>query len=232
MYYAGELEIEKLDILAVENGLEIRQMMELAGWHMVNVFRKLKIPKSAKVIVVCGKGNKGGDGLSAARHLINNGWGSIRVILLSKNISKDPKHHLNLLEKMEVPIFLYPEGKKELSAAGVIIDSLIGYHLRGAPRGVFAEAIELMNESEAKIVSFDIPSGIDSTTGECFEPCIKANSTLTLALPKKAFLKNKAKKLSGKIFLGDIGIPDFIYNKVSKGSRPPFKSSRNGLLFL
>jgi len=59
MYYATIKEMERLDALAVENGLEIRQMMELAGWHMVRVFRKLGIPQKAKVTVVCGKEIKG-----------------------------------------------------------------------------------------------------------------------------------------------------------------------------
>lgn len=104
MYYSTAKEMEKLDKFAVSNGLNIGQMMELAGWHMVEVFRQLKISKSKKIAIVCGTGNKGGDGLSAARHLYNYGYRKISVILISSKIKDDPKHHLNLLKKMKIPV--------------------------------------------------------------------------------------------------------------------------------
>jgi len=225
MYYATEKELEILDDLAVENGLEVRQMMELAGFHMVEVFRKMNIAKDLKIVVVCGKGNKAGDGLCAVRHLINHGWKNIHVVLLSGKLKEDPEHHLQLLKKMKVPVSVYPGGKEQMTLADIMIDSLIGYHLKGAPRGVFVEVINLMNESDAEVVAYDIPSGIDVTTGECHDPCVKADVTLTLGLPKKAFLQKEAKKRCGKILLGDIGVPEFIYDQVSKGSKPPFKKS-------
>ncbi|MBU0613219.1 NAD(P)H-hydrate epimerase [Patescibacteria group bacterium] len=225
MYYSTEKQMEKLDILAVQYGLEIRQMMELAGFHMLELFRQLKISKTAKVIVVVGNGNKGGDGLCATRHLINNGY-KASVILVSTKISTDSFHQLKLLRKMKANVLLYSRRKKECQEmvlkSDILLDSLIGYHLEGAPRGVFKELIELLNSSKARIVAYDIPSGMDSTTGKCYDPCIEAFATLTLALPKKAFLANNGKKYSGRLFLGDIGIPDFLYDKISKDSRPNF----------
>jgi len=84
-----------------------------------------------------------------------------------------------------------------------------------------------MNVSKKKIIAYDIPSGLDSTTGKCYDPCIKAFATLTLALPKKAFTNNKARSHVGKLFLGDIGIPGFLYDRVKKGSRPYFINDLN-----
>jgi len=221
-YFATAKEMERLDRYAVQHGLEIRQMMELAGWHMVSLFERLKIPKSSKVAVVCGRGNKGGDGLSAARHLTNNGW-KVSVILLSKSIKPDPKHHLILLKNMKVEIVAYGlRASNLISKADVLVDALIGYHLEGAPRGVYKKAIEEMNKSKAKIISYDIPSGVDATWGECFMPRIQAAATLSLAMPKKAFLKKDARKLAGRIIVADIGIPAFLYDKIKKGSRPLF----------
>jgi len=235
MYYATAKEMERLDALAVENGLEIRQMMELAGWHMVGVFRKLGVPQKAKVTVVCGKGNKGGDGLSAARHLVDHKW-KVEIILLDREISPDSEHHLRLLEKMQASIILYPEQKEEaeqrIMASDVLIDALIGYHLEGAPKGIFKEAVEAMNKSKKKIIAYDLPSGVDASTGKCLFPCILAFATLSLAMPKKAFQVAEGKKVSGEVFIADIGIPDFLYNMIVPKSRPAFEDFPDSLVVL
>ena len=228
MYYATAKEMERIDKLAVQNGLEIRQMMELAGWHIVSLFKILRISKQSPVVVVVGKGNKGGDGLSAARHLINHGW-DVSVIMLSETVSADSLHHLALLKKMQVPTIVYERGKsKALSVikhSAVLIDALIGYHLDGPPRGLFKEIIESMNQPGKKIIAYDLPSGIDATTGKCLRPCIQAHATLSLALPKRLFKIKKSKAACGKIFLADIGIPNFLYDRICRGSRPHFNSS-------
>lgn len=231
IYYATASEIEKLDDLAIKSGLEIRQMMELAGWNILAVMNQLRIPKDAKIVVVCGKGNKGGDGLSAARHLINHGW-EVSIVLLSNELAPDPEHHLNLLKKMNVSVVNYSkeESTSAINSSDVIVDALIGYHLKGVPRGDYAEIIRVINKAGKKVIAYDIPTGIDATTGECFGPCIKADATLTLALPKKAFENEAAKKNSGQIFLADIGIPATLYDQIYKKSRPDFKAGSRLLL--
>lgn len=233
MYYATEKQMEKLDILAVENGLEIRQMMELAGFHILHIFKELKLTPKSKVCVVVGKGNKGGDGLCASRHLINSGY-QVKIVLISQKISPDASHQLELLKKMKADIILYSKNKSKaqeiMSDSNILIDALIGYHLQGTPRGLFRELIELMNQSGKRTIAYDIPSGMESTTGKCFDPCIKAFATLTLALPKRAFQRAEAKKYCGKIFLGDIGIPEYLYDKIAKGIRPKFTLNENLLI--
>lgn len=231
MYFSTAKEMEQLDRLAVADGLEIRQMMELAGWHMLAVFERLKIGKDTHVVVVTGKGNKGGDGLSASRHLVNHGW-HVQVVLLDKEISLDSSHHLKLLEKMHVPITLFVEKKEWIEQADILIDGLIGYHLEGAPRGVFKDAIKAMNHAGKKIISYDVPSGVDPTTGECLDLCIQAFATLSLAMPKKVFETKEGRAKSGKIFIADIGIPKFLYNKIHPGSRPSFEEFEGSLVEL
>ncbi len=228
MHYTTK-EIEELDRVAVAGGLEIRQMMELAGFHMVSVFEKEKISKKDAVVVVCGKGNKGGDGLSAVRHLFNHGWKNISVVLADENIKPDPAHHCALLTKMNIPISVYKEQEKEkmqkkITGADVIIDSLIGYHLLGAPRGVFVTLIEVIQKSKARVISYDLPSGADATTGECTGVCVHADATLTLAVPKKLFETEAGKALSGTVYVADIGIPALFYDAVIPDSRPDFSN--------
>lgn len=233
MYYASAKEMEKLDEIAVQSGLEIRQMMELAGWHIVPLFHTLGINQDSKIVVVCGTGNKGGDGLSAARHLANYGY-SISVILVSEDIKSDPLHHLRLLKKMKIPIAIYREDRVAfeniMSYSDVVIDALLGYHLEGAPRDDFADVIEHINTAQKQVIAYDIPSGVDATSGECLKPCIQAQATLSLAIPKKCFQTDEGKIHAGKVYLADIGISQFLYDQISPGSRPDFRD--NGLIRL
>jgi len=228
MYFATAEEMEQLDAIAVRHGLEIRQMMELAGWHMLNVFKNLKIFKDQKVVVVCGKGNKGGDGLSSARHLLNHGY-DVSVILASEDLKTDPFHHLKLLRDMNCTIVVASNKEstheKMITNADVLIDALIGYHLNGAPKGIYAELITQMNNPNSAIIAYDMPSGVDADTGECITPCIQAKATLTLAMPKKCFETLPGKKASGKLFVADIGIPVWMYDEIVAGSRPIFNTS-------
>lgn len=228
-YRSTAKEMERLDAVAVENGLAIHQMMELAGWHMVALFKVQRIKKTARVAVVCGVGNKGGDGLSAARHLVNNGYTNVSVVLIKRALKRDPTHHLNLLTRMKVPVAYFNEAKSMewVAHADIIIDALIGYHLNGAPRGAFADAIEAVNSAPAKVIAYDMPTGLDATHGICTGTCINAYATLTLALPKRGLFSEEGKRHSGRIFLADIGIPAFLYDKVRKGSRPAFS---NGIM--
>ena len=228
IYHASGIEMERLDQVAVEAGLEIRQMMELAGWQMVRLFELLDIDADAVVTIVVGTGNKGGDGLAAARQLVNYGW-EVQILLLDQRISVDAQHQLKIAQDMKIPVSQFKPSQTDLSDSDVILDSLIGYHLEGPPRGLFAEAIEVINKTKALVIAEDFPSGLEPTSGECLQPCIKADSTLALALPKKAFETSSGQQASGRILLADIGIPAWMYDQIKPGSRPSFSE---GLLEL
>lgn len=225
LYHATAEEMMELDAEAVRRGIDIRQMMELAGWHMLRVFKKLRIKNTAHVVVVAGKGNKGGDGIAAARHLSNNGY-SVQIVMLAKRISKESEHHLKIADAMGVPIWYWNEDKGSainiLNSADVIIDALIGYRLEGSPRKQYSELIEGLNMKSTKMISYDFPTGINPTTGVPTAHFIKADATLSLALPKKLFESAEARKYCGRIFLADIGIPSYVYDVVHARSRPDF----------
>lgn len=229
MYFATAKEMQRIDDLAVKNGLEILQMMELAGWRMIPFFAQLKISRSSRVVILCGKGNNGGDGLAAARHLVNYRY-RVQVILAASDMNEHSKHQLKLLKQMKVPILYFAKaktgGRQMIKQARVIIDGLIGYNLSGTPRSKFAELIELANYSRARVIAYDLPSGMDAA-GICYEPCIRADHTLTLALPKAAFLTKSGKARSGQVSVVDIGIPEVLYDRVKSGIRPNF--NLNGL---
>jgi len=222
LYRATAADMSKLDRIAVEEGLEIRQMMELAGWHMLAAFQQLKVAHDATVYVVCGVGNKGGDGLAAARHLLNHGW-DVNAILLRTEISRDALHHLELLKDMGAAVYEFdPVLLSDLESSDVIIDGLIGYNLSGAPRDIFAQAVGAINDSPARVIAYDVPTGFDANKGQALSPTIRAEATLILALLKEGLQSPNGKRHAGRLFLADIGIPDWMYDHIRTGSRPEF----------
>jgi NAD(P)H-hydrate epimerase len=222
MYFADADEMAHLDEMAIKNGLEVRQMMELAGWAMVSLFQRLDINNEHSVCVVCGVGNKAGDGLSAARHLHNYGF-PVSVILVGAVNSEDAKHHLSLVEQLPVQIHSVQDAvaQQMIENADVIIDAMIGYNLDGPPRSPFDRVVEVVNKSEARVIAYDLPTGLDPTSGEVYKPCIDANETLSLALPKAGF-KHGGADVSGPVYVADIGIPSVHYTTIRSNSRPGF----------
>ena len=91
---------------------------------------------------------------------------------------------------------------------------LLGYNIVGDPRPPINQLIERANQSEKSILSLDLPSGLNATTGKPGNPCIKASYTLTLALPKTGLKTKKGREFVGELFLTDIGIPPEIYNEI------------------
>jgi NAD(P)H-hydrate epimerase len=196
--------MREVDRLAVEGfGLILLQMMENAGARLAELAIRRFQP--ASVAVLCGRGGNGGGGLVAARHLANRG---VRVaVTLGEDRSRlgdVPRHQLAILERMDVPIVPEPV------VAELVLDALIGYSLRGDPRGRAAELIRWANEQEAPVCSLDVPSGLDATTGGIGDPCIRAVATLTLALPKTGLAA--AREVVGELYLADISIPPGLYS--------------------
>lgn len=206
-------------------GISMVQMMEHAGrlLAVLAVQEFLSDERSGPVLVLAGTGGNGGGGLVCARNLSN--WGfDVRVVT-----SRDPAEfwgvtalQFRIIRRIGVPSQT-AASLHSLPAARLIVDAVIGYSLQGAPRGEAARLIEMANEDSGYMLSLDIPSGIDATTGEVFEPSIKADATLTLALPKTAFRAAPAIERCGRLFLGDIGVPPTLYQELGIASHPsPF----------
>lgn len=207
-------QMKMVDRLMVENyGIDLLQMMENAGRSVAELARRMLDGDvtDRSVVVLAGRGSNGGAGLAAARHLLN--WGAWVQIVCSyppDRYKGVPAHQLRTLQAMGAPLAWAEEGW-ELPPADLLIDALIGYGLRGAPRGPSRELIRLANSSAAPILSLDAPSGIDTASGKIFEPHIQATATLTLALPKDGFRQPDAAKVCGALYLADISVPAALY---------------------
>ncbi len=214
MQYLSAHEMALVDEYAVkEFNIDILQMMEHAGWNLARLVMPYVKPDST-VIVLAGKGNNGGGGVCAARHLRNRGLDVQVLLSQEKGNGEMVMHHLKTLDAMDVPVEVWDGEFPETNSNDVIVDALLGYNINGDPREPIAGIIRGANDSGRLIVSLDIPSGLDPDTGEPGNPCIRANSTLTLALPKKGFLSEVSREFVGWLYLSDIGIPSKLYARL------------------
>jgi NAD(P)H-hydrate epimerase len=210
--YVTAEEMRRMDDITIkEFHVDVLVLMENAGRATATLAKQMlhETTFGKRVACLVGGGNNGGDGMVAARHLAN--WGAdVDVIVgTTKDRVKDvPLGQLHVLEKMGIPILL---GDYNLRGYDLLIDGLIGYGLEGNPRDRVARMIKDAISSGCPILALDLPSGMNATTGEIYDPCIKATATITLALPKTGFLAPSASPLVGDLYLADISIPRKIY---------------------
>ena len=149
---------------------------------------------SGPVLILCGRGNNAGDGFVAARHLKAAGF-PVRALVASSedSLSADARAQYESCARARIPVTFLPDARAwgpgseaadAASQAAFLVDALLGTGSKGAPRGAIAAAIELAVASGKPIASIDIPSGVDASTGHVEIPAIRADVTVTLALPK------------------------------------------------
>ncbi|HEX9840676.1 MAG TPA: NAD(P)H-hydrate epimerase [Anaerolineales bacterium] len=221
-------QMKEVDRLMVQQfGIELIQMMENAGRSLAELARRLTGGRvlGKSIIVLCGTGNNGGGGMVAARHLHN--WGAqavaprqargsngVQVVLIgdAAQLKKVPARQWKIIEKLGLNTIA-----PDLKSADLILDALLGYGAQGDPRPPVSDWIERANASGVPILSLDSPSGLDTTTGEPGKPCVRAEATMTLALPKTGLLTSQARPFVGKLYLTDIGVPPELYAAPSLG---------------
>lgn len=199
-----------VDDALVRLGFDLRQVMEAAGRAVASFARTQLLggdPRGAQIVVLCGPGGNGGDGLVAARWL--HGWGATVEVWLSH--SPDPAKTIpfaqfDILRRMGLTI-VEPVGRPRLPHADVVIDALFGFNLHGPPTGAAAALILAANAHSGLKLAVDVPSGLNVDDGTPYAPCFRADATLTLALPKVGLLTETAAEWVGQLALADIGIP-------------------------
>ncbi len=214
--YLTAEEMADVDRQTIEDfGLDVLSLMENAGLAVARLAREMLGGSTEGKLVCClvGKGNNGGDGLVAARHLSN--WGAKVSVVLGgdrSELREVPGRQLASVERMKIPV-RGPEW--DLRGAALLVDALLGYGSKGNPRGPLAGLIRRANDSGIPILAVDIPSGLDATKGEPGQPCIAAKATVTFGFLKTGFLNPTGRKLSGDVYLADISIPASIYGRYS-----------------
>lgn len=159
-------------------------------------------------LVLVGKGNNGGDGLVAARHLREAGIAvSLLYAVPPESLTGEAALQRDAAAAMGLPAAVHGGGSPVFAGYSGILDALLGTGAAGAPRGVYAELIAAANASGKPIVSADIPSGLNADTGETHEPCIQASLTVCLAFLKRGLLQYPGAGAAGRVVVRSIGIP-------------------------
>lgn len=196
--------------------IELIQMMENAGRCLAIVAKDHFFEGSVAnkhCIILAGTGGNGGGALVCARRLAN--WGAqveVFVTAAKEKMTPIPAHQATILENMGVSIN-FGQNITPKKATHLIIDGIIGYSIAGDPYGIPKSFIDWANQQSTPVLSLDTPSGLDLTSGTIHHPTIKANATLTLALPKKGLFSKEVIPIRGELFLGDISVPPNLYLK-------------------
>ncbi len=198
----------EIDRAMIEDyGIELIQMMENAGRNLADLARDVFFggnPNGKRIAILAGPGGNGGGALVCGRRLAN--WGAIvevRTAVAENAFAPVPAHQLAILKRMGIAISSTPP--QQNAKHDLIIDGLFGYSLNRPPAGMAADLIEWANRESTNVLSLDIPSGIECNTGDCLEPAIQANATMTLALPKVGL--RSARSNVGELYLADISVP-------------------------
>jgi len=211
-------EIDALTITEFETpGVELMDRAGEGLAHIVDELARLSGFVSAPVRLFAGKGNNGGDIFVAARYLKDREY-RVEVWLAGekKRIGGDARKHLDRMERAGIVLeeVSTPGEWEAMTAAGpcgdgIVVDGILGTGITGPARGVAAAAIQFINRlSETSlVVAADVPSGLDSDTGEAAGDTVHADLTATIGLPKVGLLKPAAIECVGSIEVVDIGIP-------------------------
>lgn len=212
--YVTTMQMIEVDRAMIEDyHIELIQMMENAGRNLAHLARGRFFddnPIGQHIVVLAGTGGNGGGALVCARRLQNYG-ASVQVFTTkpATDFTPIPAHQLDVAERMGIKANI---GIGDLlQPPTLIIDGVIGYSLKGAPRGEAKNLIEWANSQNAPILSLDAPSGVDTTTGTVYDPAIQAMATMTLALPKEGLRAEGVAAQVGELYLADISVPPELY---------------------
>ena len=211
-------------------GISLLQMMENAGRNLALLARQMLGDKilNRKICIIVGNGNNGGGGLAAARHLSN--WGAeVTVLVATPAASFKPIAAQQLETVRQLPISVVFAGNQaeyiDWCSCQLVIDAIFGYGLNRPVEGMVSKIIRTINTLDCPVLSLDAPSGLDTTNGHISDAIIKADATLTLALPKTGLVKDGAHSYVGQLFIGDISVPPLLYCELGLEVEPFFADS-------
>jgi NAD(P)H-hydrate epimerase len=213
--------------------LSLLQMMENAGRELANLVRLTFEGSVAgrSIVVLAGTGNNAGGGLVAARRLA--GWGADVCVAFARPILRlrpgaraqiEPAIAAGVRTAVAGHDRSLPELAAEVISADAVVDALIGYSLSGAPDEVYQPLIGMAGLGRGPVISLDLASGIDATSGERAGAAVRADATLALALPKRGSETGEGRRFSGVRYLADIGIPASVFDGLGVETRGLFAS--------
>lgn len=221
MKIASAEQMREIDYAAIHDyGIPGVVLMENAGVEVAKQLETVFVNLQGKnICIFAGKGNNGGDGFVAARHLANQG-AYVKVLLFADkdDIKGEAQTNLDIIELMDIEVLFvktvrdWDKVKLVAGLADCIIDALLGTGFKGELSPGILQAINIINSLDKLIVAVDIPSGIYADTGQSAEAAVKADYTITFGLPKPGLMFYPGASCAGVLSVADIGIPANLLN--------------------
>ncbi|MGN0382680.1 MAG: NAD(P)H-hydrate dehydratase [Eubacterium sp.] len=206
---SGE-DMKKVDQYTIQEvGIPSLVLMERAALSVAEVIKD-NVNTDDRIVVVCGCGNNGADGMAIARIL--NLWGYdviVNIVGSLENATSEFLTQKNINEKLDIENIKNVDYKKY----DIIIDAVFGVGLSRNIGDRYKEIIENINSAHKKVFAVDIPSGIDANTGHIMGCSIKADYTVTFGCLKTGIVLYPGAEMSGKVIVSDIGFPSSAYEK-------------------
>ena len=199
-------QMAQADKATIDAGTPAEVLMDRAGRAVARAAIELMGGRYGKrAVVVCGKGNNGGDGFVVARVLRSEGVGVDCLVLFDPSEATGAAaHHLNRMRAIGVRAEPFDEG--HLERADVVIDAIFGTGFSGEPRAEASKAMAAINSSSSPVVSVDIPSGVDGATGAVAAEAVRADITVALGAQKFGTATGEGAAFAGDVAVAPIGI--------------------------
>lgn len=206
--------MREIDTYCIETlGIPSLTLMENAGVGTVRfIEREFVALEGKRITVICGKGNNGGDGFVIARALGSKGC-DVDVCLVGRceDVGGDARTNLDRLGPSAVVELsggrAVARCVESMEKSDLVVDALFGTGFKGIPRGLSGTVIGQMNLSGRPVLSVDVPSGLNATTGIAEGECVRAEWTCTMGLPKRGFYVFPGRSYVGAVHVVDIGVP-------------------------
>ncbi len=207
------------DKYAIETwGIPSAVLMENAGRNTYRLMKERYLDDRKRIVIVCGRGNNGGDGFVVGRYALIDGH-PVRVLLVGhrSDLKGDAALNMNLYASLSGEIVELTDGSENfeiiLKHADIIVDAIFGTGLSKPVGGMEKIIIDAVNASGKPVISVDIPSGIDGNTGNVLGSAVRAQHTFTYAYPKLGQIMGPGAKHSGRLTVIDISVPSFVEGK-------------------
>lgn len=203
-YIVDSTEMKNIDSYTIDKiGIPSMVLMERAALEVVGVVTNHVTIKD-KIVVVCGSGNNGADGVAIARLLFLKGYDVGIKLLVNEDFCKhDLKNQIKIARNLGINI----DNKVLLNEYTIVIDAIFGIGLKSQVSGIYNEFINLINQGDYMVFSVDIPSGLSADTGKPMNISIKANYTITFGYKKIGLLLYPGTMYAGEVITVDIGFP-------------------------
>ena len=214
MYILNNQQTKSLEDATALSGIPHISLMEFAGTAVASYIQKKQDVAGKRIAVVCGCGNNGGDGFVVARKLCSAGAQVAILLAMGEPTTEDALEMYNRACELDIRIVQHDEQSAEffecIKYADIIVDAIFGIGFHGSARAPINQIFEMINSSQGTVYSVDVPSGVDSDTGQVEGVCVSADYTITFTALKPAHVIFPAADFCGEVFTASIGVPDEI----------------------